>query len=68
MANSQWWELWVIGEPALDELLSWQLQLMGAQGSASQLKAGQLQISGYFPQTQVSEADLTEMSTNDCRQ
>jgi ribosomal protein L11 methyltransferase len=61
MVNSQWWELRVMGEPALDELLSWQLQSMGAQGTASQLKAGQLQISGYFPQTQVTEADLTQM-------
>jgi ribosomal protein L11 methyltransferase len=61
MANSQWWELRVMGEPALDELLSWQLQSMGAQGTASQLKSGRLQIAGYFPQAQVTEADLTQM-------
>lgn len=61
MANSQWWELRVMGEPALDELLSWKLQAMGAQGTASQLKAGQLQIAGYFSQAQVTEVDLTQM-------
>jgi ribosomal protein L11 methyltransferase len=62
MVNSQWWELRATGEPALDELLSWQLQSMGAQGTASQLKAGQLQIAGYFPQAQVTEADLPQMA------
>jgi ribosomal protein L11 methyltransferase len=62
MANSQWWELWVLGEPALDELLSLEIQAMGCQGTASQIKDGQLRICGYFAQSQVSEATLTQMA------
>jgi ribosomal protein L11 methyltransferase len=62
MANSQWWELWVLGEPALDELLSWEIQAMGCQGTASQIRDGQLRICGYFAQSQVSETVLTQMA------
>jgi ribosomal protein L11 methyltransferase len=62
MANSQWWELWVLGTPALDELLSWEIQAMGCKGTSSQIKDGQLWICGYFAQIQVSEAALTQMA------
>jgi ribosomal protein L11 methyltransferase len=62
MANSQWWELWALGEPALDELLAWEIQSMGCQGTASQIKDGQLRICGYFAQSQVSETALTQMA------
>jgi ribosomal protein L11 methyltransferase len=62
MSNSQWWELWAVGEPALDELLSWELQSMGCQGTSSQVKEDQLRICGYFAQSQVSEADLEKMA------
>lgn len=62
MANSQWWELWVLADPALDELLSWEIQSMGCQGTSSQIKDGQLRICGYFAQSQISEAALTQMA------
>jgi ribosomal protein L11 methyltransferase len=62
MANSQWWELWVLGIPALDELLSWEIQAMGCKGTSSQIKDGQLRICGYFAQSLVSEAALTQMA------
>lgn len=62
MSNSQWWELWAIGEPDLEELWSWELQSMGCQGTASQVKESQLRICGYFAQSQVSETSLAQMA------
>jgi ribosomal protein L11 methyltransferase len=62
MANDQWWELWALGDPALDELLSWLIQEMGCKGTSSQIKDGQLRICGYFAQNQVSQTDLTQMA------
>jgi ribosomal protein L11 methyltransferase len=62
MANSQWWELQTICEPALDELLSWQLQERGSHGTVSQIKAEQLYITAYFEWSQMSEADLGNLS------
>jgi ribosomal protein L11 methyltransferase len=59
MPSSQWWELQTICEPALDELLSWQLQELGSQGTVSQVTAEKLYIRAYFALAQVSEADLT---------
>ena len=61
MNQLQWWELQVISDPTLDELLSWQLQSLGCQGTASEVKNGQLKISGYLYSGQYSEADLEQM-------
>lgn len=60
--SHQWWELRVLSEPALDELLSWELQSLGCQGTASQIVDGQLKISGYFSTALYSEARLSEMA------
>ena len=61
MNQLQWWELQILSDPALDDLLSWQLQTLGCQGTASQVKDGQLKISGYLYAEQYSEADLEQM-------
>lgn len=60
--SSQWWELQVWGEPALDELLSWELQQMGCQGTASQLQDDVLSLRGYFPSSQISAARRAQMA------
>jgi ribosomal protein L11 methyltransferase len=60
--NHQWWELRVFGDPILDELLSWELQSLGCQGTASQVKDGQLRIAGYLPVSQYTEANLEQMA------
>jgi ribosomal protein L11 methyltransferase len=60
--NHQWWELRVFSDPALDELLSWELQSLGCQGTASQVQDGQLKIAGYLSTAQYTEADLTQMA------
>jgi ribosomal protein L11 methyltransferase len=62
MVGSDWWELQILGEPDLDESLSWALQSQGCQGTSSQIKAGELRICGYFAQSQVSETRLAEMA------
>ena len=63
MNQLQWWELQVLSDPALDESLSWQLQALGCQGTASQVKDGQLRISGYLYAEQYGEADLEQMAS-----
>ncbi len=60
--NHQWWELRVFSDPALDELLSWELQSLGCQGTASQVQDGQLKISGYLSTGQYTETNLTQMA------
>jgi ribosomal protein L11 methyltransferase len=60
--NHQWWELRVFGDPALDELLSWELQSLGCQGTASQVKEGRLEISGYLSAEQYTEANLAQLA------
>jgi ribosomal protein L11 methyltransferase len=60
--NHQWWELRVFSDPALDELLSWELQSLGCQGTASQVQDGQLKIAGYLSTAQYTEANLTQMA------
>jgi ribosomal protein L11 methyltransferase len=65
--SNQWWELQIWGEPALDELLSWKLQQMGCQGTASQLKDGSLSLRGYFPSSQITEVILGQMADQLCR-
>jgi ribosomal protein L11 methyltransferase len=60
--NHQWWELRVFSDPALDELLSWELQSLGCQGTASQVKDGQLKIAGYLSTEQYTEASLAQMA------
>jgi hypothetical protein len=62
MTGSHWWELQVLGEPDLDEPLSWALQSQGCQGTSSQIKEGELRICGYFAQSQVCETRLAEMA------
>jgi ribosomal protein L11 methyltransferase len=59
---SQWWELRVWGDPVLDELLSWELQSMGCQGTSSQLKDGVLKLCGYFPHAQATKATLAQVA------
>lgn len=60
--NHQWWELRVFSDPMLDELLSWELQSLGCQGTASQVKDGLLKISGYLPASQYTEANLGQIA------
>lgn len=62
MANNQWWELRTIGEPALDDPLSWELQAVGCQGTSSQLRDGQLHLCAYFPHSQVTETELATIA------
>jgi ribosomal protein L11 methyltransferase len=60
--NHQWWELRVWSDPDLDELLSWELQSLGCQGTASQLQDGRLKITGYLSTGQYTESDLEQMA------
>lgn len=58
MTDVLWWEFSVIADPALEESLGWVFQSLGCQGTASQITHQTLKLWGYFPENQVSEADL----------
>jgi ribosomal protein L11 methyltransferase len=71
---SSWWEIQVLGPPALEELVFWRLQTIGCQGTVSQSVSqsasqptGQLQgqlscILAYLPQLQFDPLDLAALS------
>jgi ribosomal protein L11 methyltransferase len=50
--NSQWWEVQVLGEPGLEEVLFDALIDCGCQGTVSQHQGTQIRVSSYFPQLQ----------------
>lgn len=50
--NSQWWEVQILGEPGLEEVLFDALMDCGCQGTISQLQGDQMLVRSYFPQLQ----------------
>lgn len=59
---TQWWEIVVTGDPLLEELIFWQLQVFGCQGTASQVEAQILTVKAYRPQNQVDLEALTQLA------
>ena len=61
MANS-WWEIQILCDPALEDLIFWRLEMFGCRGTSSETK-GHLQLIGaYLPQMQVQLLDLAALS------
>jgi ribosomal protein L11 methyltransferase len=61
MAHS-WWEIKVLGDPALEETIFWRLEDFGCRGTASQLKNHACLISAYLPEQQANLLDLAALS------
>jgi ribosomal protein L11 methyltransferase len=61
MANS-WWEIQVLCDVALDELVYWRLDNFGCRGTSSQLKGSSCLVSAYLPQQKAQLLDLSALA------
>jgi ribosomal protein L11 methyltransferase len=60
--TNHWWEIHIRSEPALEELISWRLQVFGCQGNASQIKGNQILIRAYLPTDKATSLDIAALS------
>jgi ribosomal protein L11 methyltransferase len=61
MAHS-WWEIKVLSDPALEELIFWRLSQFGCRGTASQMQDHSCIVSAYLPQESTQLLDLAALS------
>ncbi|HEY9844909.1 MAG TPA: 50S ribosomal protein L11 methyltransferase [Candidatus Caenarcaniphilales bacterium] len=61
MGNS-WWQIQILGDPALEELIVWRLQDFGCGGAASQLQERSCLIQTYLPHDQFQQTDLEALA------
>lgn len=61
MAHS-WWEIRVLCDPALEDIIFWRLEMFGCRGTASQMKSNSCLMSAYLPEEKVGLLDLAALS------
>ncbi len=61
MAHS-WWEIKVLGDPALEDTVFWRLDDFGCRGTVSQTKNHACLISAYLPEERANLLDLAALS------
>ena len=61
MSNS-WWEILVLCDPALDDLVFWRLETFGCRGTASEAKSNLQLLKAYLPEAQMQLLDLAALS------
>ena len=61
MANS-WWEIQILCDPGLDDLIFWRLEDFGCRGDSSEIKGHSCLIRGYLPQEQAHLLDLSALA------
>jgi ribosomal protein L11 methyltransferase len=59
---NNWWEIQVLADPALEELIFWRLSRFGCQGTATQVKDANLTIKAYLPSEKASLLDLAALA------
>ncbi|NEQ95396.1 MAG: hypothetical protein F6K30_01470, partial [Cyanothece sp. SIO2G6] len=62
MANNSWWEIQVLCEPVLEDLVFWRLEWFGCQGTASERRGRVCLVKAYLPQDKVHTLDLAALS------
>ncbi|WAL60686.1 50S ribosomal protein L11 methyltransferase [Thermocoleostomius sinensis] len=62
MTNS-WWEIQVVCEPIMEELVFWRLDDFGCRGSASETTPDRYWIKSYLPQMRTQPQDLTALAS-----
>jgi ribosomal protein L11 methyltransferase len=60
--NNNWWEIQILANQALDELLFWRLQSFGCEGTASAIAGDQVLIKAYLPIEKSSLLDLSALA------
>lgn len=61
MAGS-WWEIQVLGDQALEEVIFWRLETFGCKGTASEVKGHAALVKAYLPEQQAQLLDLAALS------
>lgn len=61
MAHS-WWEIQVLCDPTLDDLVFWRLEDFGCRGTSSELKGHACLVKAYLPQEQAQLLDLAALA------
>ncbi|NES18471.1 MAG: 50S ribosomal protein L11 methyltransferase [Symploca sp. SIO3E6] len=61
MANS-WWEIKILCDPALEDLIFWRLEKFGCRGMSSEVKGNSHLLCSYLPQMQAQLLDLAALS------
>ncbi|MDJ1179267.1 50S ribosomal protein L11 methyltransferase [Roseofilum sp. BLCC_M91] len=57
-----WWEIQILCDPALEDLIFWRLDLFGCQGTSSEAKGNSRLVQAYLPQEQAQLLDLAALS------
>ncbi|HIK57097.1 MAG TPA: 50S ribosomal protein L11 methyltransferase [Synechococcales cyanobacterium M55_K2018_004] len=61
MANS-WWEIQVLCEPPVEDLVYWRMESFGCKGTLSETKGQTCLVKGYVPQMQAQLLDLAALA------
>jgi ribosomal protein L11 methyltransferase len=61
MATS-WWEIQILCEPSLEEVIFWRLDSFGCRGTSSEVKGHSCLICAYMPQEQAHVLDLAALA------
>jgi ribosomal protein L11 methyltransferase len=61
MANS-WWEIQILSDPALEDLIFWRLEKFGCRGMSSEIKGHSQLVRAHLPQIQAQLLDLAALS------
>lgn len=61
MANS-WWEIQILCDPGLEDLIFWRLEKFGCRGMASRVKGHSLLVTAHLPQIQAQLLDLAALA------
>lgn len=61
MANS-WWEIQILCDPALEEVIFWRLETFGCRGTSSETKGYSCIICAYLPQDDAQLLDLAALA------
>ncbi|MGF1460645.1 MAG: 50S ribosomal protein L11 methyltransferase [Leptolyngbyaceae cyanobacterium] len=59
---TSWWEIQVLCDPALEDIIFWRFDSFGGHGTASQRRNQYRQIQAYFPQEKFELLDLAAVA------
>jgi ribosomal protein L11 methyltransferase len=59
---SSWWEIQVLCDSVLEDLVFWRLEDFGCRGASSELKGHVCLVCGYLPSTQAQLLDLSALA------
>jgi ribosomal protein L11 methyltransferase len=61
MAHS-WWEIRILCDPALEDIIFWRLERFSCRGTATEIKSNSCLMSAYLPEEQAGLLDLAALS------